>query len=442
MIEIGFEYYWSNNRMSQDNAESVETLISVPQSAGRASQETQTVAGGRMESEVFASVDPMGLLTTNMVRTGRPIDVSDLLAMCPKPPASILFFYESYAKMLGQNKKKLTTQEQAFISDYSANRKKLYEIVKPRVGQSGATDWAAQMEADRNEVDRMFTNEVEVREGEVGEHVPEEPVYEELAPRLRTMRITKDVPPLDKNKLFLDPGKFSGDAKRAREFMESFERAAEANCWNEVQRVRYFPSFLVDTARLWYTTRAMKKPGATTSWALLRNTFMRFYLRSDDVFSIQQQIDHCFQRDGESITQFMPRLLQLFDLLKEEKTEQQLVVAVKMKLRSFYQRQLAPFDVRDLDRLTELCLRLEANKASTKEAMERERGPSGDASHKQQPSSSGGQGNSGRRRNGRGRRGERAERAVDRSLKDSVNSLDLVRAVPTKHRLNVLVVNG
>ena len=93
---------------------------------------------------------------------------------------------------------------------------------------------------------------------------------------------------------------------------------------------------------------------------------MRFYLGSDDTFSLQRQIDECYQGEDESIVQFISRMLKLIRMQDPNKSEEQAVMTIKNHLRAYYQRQLAPFRIVLLDDLNDKCLGLEASSASTK----------------------------------------------------------------------------
>lgn len=89
--------------------------------------------------------------------------------------------------------------------------------------------------------------------------------------------------------------------------------------------------------------------------------------------AVKRQIDKTFQGERESITIFMPRLLRLIQLIEPLKPEDELVEAVKEKLRATYLEKLAMHTIFTLDELNNLCLKVEAGLAAAQAASKRER---------------------------------------------------------------------
>jgi hypothetical protein len=95
---------------------------------------------------------------------------------------------------------------------------------------------------------------------------------------------------------------------------------------------------------------------------------MRHYLGESDKASVRRQIERCRQGDSERAAVFIPRILRLFSMVEPDKPEEELVEAIRPKLRKDYQDRLAMHDIYTVERLNDLCLKVETNVESVRKS--------------------------------------------------------------------------
>jgi len=135
--------------------------------------------------------------------------------------------------------------------------------------------------------------------------------------------------------------------------------------------VRHFPTFIVRAAQDWFVTIAKRKLGENPPWDELKSDFLRHYLGGSDKAVVREQIERTRQGDIEKAAVFIPRLLRLFDMVELRKPEEELVEAIRPKLRKEYQDKLAMYDIYTIERLNDLCLKVESDVEQAKPAASR-----------------------------------------------------------------------
>lgn len=136
--------------------------------------------------------------------------------------------------------------------------------------------------------------------------------------------------------------------------------------------VKYFATFLTQSAYDWWMSMGQKKVRQNSKFAEVRQIVMRHYVGESDRLEIKKEINKTFQRKEESITTFMPRLLRLIQEIEPNKPEDELIELVKDHLRSAYQEKLTMHTITSLEQLHDLCRKIEAGFAAARHASKRE----------------------------------------------------------------------
>jgi len=160
------------------------------------------------------------------------------------------------------------------------------------------------------------------------------------------------------NELVMKPEPFDGEKPRPRRWISDYEEAMIANGWSEEIAIKYFPTFLRGSAKDWYLTDVRPEP--VTRWELVKSLFINNYLGESDYQQLSQAIEAMRQRQGESVSNFIPRARRLMLLLTPDLPEREQVRQLKLKLRHEYNALLAFSNVKTLVELKTTCLRIEA----------------------------------------------------------------------------------
>ena len=133
------------------------------------------------------------------------------------------------------------------------------------------------------------------------------------------------------NELVMKPEPFDGERPRPRRWISDYEEAMLANGWSEEIAIKYFPTFLKGSAKDWYLTDVRPEP--VTKWEDVKSLFINNYLGESDYQQLSLAIEAMRQRQGESVSSFIPRARRLMLLLTPDLPEREQVQQLKLKLR-------------------------------------------------------------------------------------------------------------
>lgn len=167
------------------------------------------------------------------------------------------------------------------------------------------------------------------------------------------------MPTIKLNELVIKPEKFDGNRHKAREWLEEFEAAAEANNWQERVTLRYFPTFLVKEARQWFVSFILPSLGKESDWLQARQAFVRFYLGPNATDAAKDELRKARQMKGELATQFIPRMAKLFRLANISLSDEEATREIRVKMRDEYQDFFVGRRVSTLTELNDICLEVE-----------------------------------------------------------------------------------
>lgn len=149
-------------------------------------------------------------------------------------------------------------------------------------------------------------------------------------------------------------------------------RAAESNSWTDEVKSRCMVTFLTDSPFDWLVTVAKRKYGDQPPWSDLRAGFICHYLGDANKQSPRRELDRTSQRENESGTMFIPRVLRLIQLLEPDKPENDLVDVIGDRLRGIYQEKLSLNYIYTIESLNDAYLRIGAGIIAAKNAAKRE----------------------------------------------------------------------
>lgn len=161
------------------------------------------------------------------------------------------------------------------------------------------------------------------------------------------------------NELVVKPTQFEGYKNRAREWIEEYEDAFQANEWSEAMAIKYLPAFLKGSARDWYQSMVKHKLASIDSWAKMRNIFERHYLGKDELRLLKKQFNELIQGQREPATSFVPRAYKLLKLIQPSIDEQQAVDRILDKMRPELIMGLSLEEIDDIEELVERSTRIE-----------------------------------------------------------------------------------
>lgn len=274
-------------------------------------------------------------------------------------------YSEYISRLLSKHR---NSREKRFLSDYLAN------IHKARI--TGETSKkSANRKTDQNQTTSPQGGDNQAQsEGASGHDSTIDDIDSSVedAKDHHYEQVGRNVPAIKLNELVMKPDSFDGLKPPARRWIDDYERCAKANSWSESVMVTYFPTFLKGRALDWYMALAQRKISSSSNWPEVRQVFIRHYLGEADRQYIKRQIEHCYQKEKEPVTIFIPRLLRLVMLIEPNKAEEDLVELVKDKLRSSYQEKLATHVITTLDQLNDTCLKIECGMMAARNAASRE----------------------------------------------------------------------
>lgn len=169
------------------------------------------------------------------------------------------------------------------------------------------------------------------------------------------------------NELVIKPELFDGTSPRPRHWWESYEDALIANSWSEIIAVKYFSTFLVGPARDWYVTelRDQVAKGEIYRLAQLREAYHKNFLGDADYKNLCRYLSNLKQKPGEGVGIFIPRVRRLLMMMDKGMSTKEQIRQIVEKMRPEYQMDIARFDTDTIDKLRDVCLRVEAGMAAT-----------------------------------------------------------------------------
>lgn len=111
-------------------------------------------------------------------------------------------------------------------------------------------------------------------------------------------------------------------------------------------------------------TLGQRKLKQNSSWQEVRKVFISYFIGNDDRMKVKKPINRTIQKEKESITVSMPRLLRLIQLVDPGKPEDESVEAIK--------ERLAMLTIETLDELNSLSRRVEAGFTAERDVTRRE----------------------------------------------------------------------
>lgn len=174
------------------------------------------------------------------------------------------------------------------------------------------------------------------------------------------------------NELVRKPKHFNGFKPKPRQWLDDYEKASRDNQWSDYLKVKYFGTFLEDSAYDWWVTLGQSKVGPDPEWLEVRRAFLHHYVGESDQDELQRSLDKMFQKEKEKGTVFIPKVLRLIDMINAAKPESEKVHIIKSKLRSNYQDKLALYTINTVEALNSACLKIESGMVNARNAASRE----------------------------------------------------------------------
>lgn len=162
------------------------------------------------------------------------------------------------------------------------------------------------------------------------------------------------------NQLVVKPATFDGRRPNARKWIDDFSDAIEANDWSDQIAVKYFSTFLSDTAYTWFKTEIRPKLNPKWKFKDIEEEFKQNYLGASDYQRLSKQVEEMMQRPSEPICQFIPRMKELLLLLEPNMSEREQMRNISLKVRSDYKQWIAYSEPQTVEQLKKCCMKVEA----------------------------------------------------------------------------------
>lgn len=169
------------------------------------------------------------------------------------------------------------------------------------------------------------------------------------------------------NELVTTPEKYFVPKATARLWIEDYQEAAEVNNWDDEIMIKYFPTFLTGSAKLWFSTLIQPDIADIHDWSMLKSKFLRYYVGKEKIESLKEEISRTRQLFNEPASEFIPRLLCLLLLADPFVSTKEKVRCIKSKLKSSYQDKLIGHEINSIEKLNDLCLEIEARFDASKQ---------------------------------------------------------------------------
>lgn len=161
------------------------------------------------------------------------------------------------------------------------------------------------------------------------------------------------------NELVVRPSQFDGFKNKAREWIEDFEDAFQANDWTEATAIKYFPAFLKGTPRDWFQSMVKPKLATIKTWSDLRRSFERHYLGRDELRLLKKQFNELQQGHRELVTSFVPKAYRLLKIFNPTIGESDAIDRILDKLRPELITGLSLKEFEDIEDIVSKASKLE-----------------------------------------------------------------------------------
>lgn len=168
------------------------------------------------------------------------------------------------------------------------------------------------------------------------------------------------VPPIKINQLVKRPADFNGVTPHPRIWIEDFIEAVEDNGWSERSTLKYIKTFLIEDAASWFKLEVRPVLTDQSSWADFYRLFEENFLGVADRQRTRRMVNEAEQKEGESVSTFIPNIRRLLFLMDPDMSELEQVGRIAEKLRSAYQRIVAEREPQTVKQLRDICRRVEA----------------------------------------------------------------------------------
>lgn len=162
------------------------------------------------------------------------------------------------------------------------------------------------------------------------------------------------------DKLVIQPVKFNGRHPSPRKWLDDYRDAIIANDWSDRIAVKYFATFLSDTALSWFKTTIRPLIKDSTRFEEISEHFSRNYLGGSDYEKLSQQVEELVQAPDEPVCVFIPRMKELLLLLSPTMPDKEQMRQIRQKLRPEYKPWVAFAEPQTLFQLQAACMKVEA----------------------------------------------------------------------------------
>lgn len=205
-----------------------------------------------------------------------------------------------------------------------------------------------------------------------------------VLPRVEPSHVRgSELPSLRRDQMVIKPRMFDGNKPPPRRWIDDFEKAAHANGWTDHFMVTFFVSFLSGHAYDWLVTLGRRRLPPNPRWMDIKEAFIRHYLGESYRSTIRKQIEKLQQGPQEKCVNFIPKVVRLYELVEPSKPEEELVEAVRDKLRPEFAAHLVMQSIYTLEQLNDCCIKIEqflersrANKQQKKDDKPKGKSPS------------------------------------------------------------------
>lgn len=157
--------------------------------------------------------------------------------------------------------------------------------------------------------------------------------------------------------LLMKPDVFDGVSPHPLAWIENYNEVMFVNGWSDEKAIRYMPLFLQGSGRDWFYNEI--KPSITneSTWNSVKLQFYDYYV---DYKELKMRIDKIRQKDGETVSNFIPRIKKLLLSLRPPLSEIEQVEQIKNRMRPEYKQVLLVIpNINTVKDLNNYCKKIE-----------------------------------------------------------------------------------
>lgn len=166
---------------------------------------------------------------------------------------------------------------------------------------------------------------------------------------------------INMNQLVVRPVTFNGYKPKPRKWLDDFKYAIKANDWNDIQIIKYFPSWLDGTAKSWFKNEIDPIMDDDFTWDDLEAKFTDNYLGQGEFEELSAQLDKTRQGANEPITSFIPRVKELLIMIDPMMSEAEQVRNIRRRIKDEHKRWVAFANPTTVDQLKKVIMSVEIN---------------------------------------------------------------------------------